>query len=71
MTETQQLSPAGRITLWVLGTLLFLDIAIYPYYLYMEFAQDSELYTKVGIATVALFGLIWLATAFGPLKTRQ
>jgi len=71
MTDSEKLSPAGRLTLWVLGTLLFLAISIYPYYLYMEFASDSEVYTKFGFATVGITALIWLATAFGPLKTRQ
>jgi hypothetical protein len=71
MTDTPQLSPTGRLVLWVLGTALFVDIAFYPYYLFMQYAPDSEVYTKVGIATTVLVLLLWLASAFGPLKARQ
>ena len=37
MTESGQLSPVGRLTLWVLGGALFLDIAVVPYWLYMDY----------------------------------
>ncbi len=70
MTNTQQLGPAGRLTLWVLGTALFLDIAILPYWLYMDYAEDATVYTTVGISTTVVLLAIWLATSFGPLKTR-
>ena len=33
MTDSEKLSPAGRLTLWVLGSLLFLAISSYRYYL--------------------------------------
>ena len=71
MNDTQQLNPVGKLVLWVLGTALFVDIAFYPYYIYMQFATDQEVYTKVGIATAVLVVLLVLATAFGPLKTRR
>ncbi len=71
MTDTPQLGPAGRLVLWVLGTALFLDIAILPYWLYMDFATDFTVYVTVGAATAITLLLLWLATTFGPLKTRR
>ncbi len=71
MTDTQQLSTAGRITLWILGGALFLDIAFLPYYMYMQFATDATVRNTVIGTTAVIFLLLWLATAFGPLKTRH
>ncbi len=71
MTDTPQLGSAGRLVLWVLGSALFLDIAILPYWLYMDYAVDSTVYMTVGGATAVTILLLWLATTFGPLKTRR
>ncbi|MDP6581091.1 MAG: hypothetical protein QF681_10580 [Vicinamibacterales bacterium] len=71
MTDTPQLGPAGRITLWVLGAALFLDIAFLPYYMFMQYAADATVRNTVLGATASIFLLLWLATAFGPLKTKQ
>jgi len=71
MTDTtQQLSLGGRLLLWVLGTVLFLSIAILPYYMYFEFATESTTRMTVAAATGIILLLIWLATVYGPLKTR-
>ena len=50
MTDTQQLGSAGRLLLWVLGTALFLSIAILPYYMYFQFAAEST--TRMTVAAV-------------------
>ena len=71
MSDTRHVSLAGRLLFWVLGTALFLAIAILPYYMYFEFASEAT--TRMTVATVVgvIFLLIWLATAYGPLKTRH
>ena len=71
MTDTPQLGSAGRLVLWVLGSALFLDIAILPYWLSTDYAVDSTVYMTVGGATAVTILLLWLATTFGPLKTRR
>ena len=71
MTDTQQLGSAGRLLLWVLGTALFLSIAILPYYMYFQFAAESTTRMTVAATTAVILLLLWLATAYGPLKTRQ
>ena len=71
MTDTQQLGLAGRLLFWVLGTALFLSIAILPYYMYFQFAAEPTVRVTVAAITAVLFLLLWLATAFGPLKTRR
>ena len=71
MTDTQQLGSAGRLLLWVLGTALFLSIAILPYYMYFQFAAESTTRMTVAATSVVILLLLWLATAYGPLKTRQ
>ncbi len=71
MTKTQQLGLTGRLLFWVLGTALFLSIAILPYYMYVQFAADSTTRMTVAATTAVVLLLLWLATAFGPLKTRQ
>lgn len=70
MTNTHELGPAGKLTLTFFLVAIFLDIAILPYYLYMDFAPDSKVYMAVGGTTAVLAIGLWLATAFGPLKTR-
>ena len=69
MTDARQLGPAGRVLLWVLGTALFLSIAILPYYMYFEFAADSTTRWTVAASTAFIILLLWLAAAYGPLKT--
>ena len=71
MTNTHQMGLAGRLLFWVLGTALFLCISILPYYMYFQFATEST--TRMTVAGVigVIFLLLWLATAYGPLKTRQ
>ena len=71
MTETQQLSLGGQLLLWVLGTVLFLTIAILPYYMYFQFAAESTTRMTVAATAAVILLLLWLATAYGPLKTRQ
>ena len=71
MTDTQEFGTAGRILLWILGTALFLSIAILPYYMYFEFASESTTRMTVAAVTGVILALFWLATAYGPLKTRQ
>ena len=71
MTDTQQLGSAGRLLLWVLGTALFLSIAILPYYMYFQFAAESTTRMTVAATSAVILLLLWLATAYGPLKTRQ
>ncbi|MDA1091901.1 MAG: hypothetical protein O3A25_01325 [Acidobacteria bacterium] len=70
MTNTQALGPAGQLTLAFFLAAIFLDIAILPYYLYMDFANDATVYKTVGGTTAVLGVGLWLATTFGPLKTR-
>ena len=71
MTDMQRLGPAGRLLLWVLGTALFLSIAILPYYMYFQFATESTTRMTVAAVTAVIFLLLWLATAYGPLQTRH
>ena len=71
MTDTQQLGSAGRLLLWVLGTALFLSIAILPYYMYFQFAAESTTRMTVAAPAAVILLLLWLATAYGPLKTRH
>ena len=71
MTNTQQPGPAGRLLFWILGTVLFLAIAILPYYMYFQFATESTTRMTVAATVAVLFLLLWLATTYGPLKTRQ
>jgi hypothetical protein len=71
MTDTQQLGLTGRIVLLVLGTALFLDLAILPYAMYFQFAADFTVHVTVLATTTVILLLLWLATAFGPLKTPQ
>ena len=71
MTNTQELGPAGKLTLTFFLVAIFLDIVVLPYYLYMDFAPDATVYTWVGGCTVVLVVALWLATAFGPLKTTR
>ena len=71
MTDTQQLGAAGRLLLWVLGTALFLSIAILPYYMYFQFAAESTTRMTVAATAAVILLLLWLATAYGPLKTRR
>ena len=60
-----------RLLLWVLGTALFLSIAILPYYMYFQFAAESTTRMTVAATAAVILLLLWLATAYGPLKTRQ
>jgi hypothetical protein len=69
MTETRKLGPAGRVLLWVLGSALFLSIAILPYYMYFDFAGESTTRWTVAASTAFITLLLWLAVAYGPLKT--
>ena len=71
MTDTQQPGLAGRLLLWVLGTALFLSIAILPYYMYFQFAAESTTRMTVAATTAVILLLLWLATAYGPLKIRR
>ena len=71
MTDTQQPGLAGRLLFWVLGTALFLSIAILPYYMYFRFAAESTTRMTVAAVTGVILLLLWLATAYGPLKTRH
>ena len=71
MTASGQLSPIGRLTLWVLGGALFLDIAVVPYWFYMDFEFTGSVPIRVGVSAAIILVLLWLATAFGPLKTNQ
>ena len=50
MTDTPQSGLAGRLLFWVLGTALFLSIAILPYYMYFQFAAEST--TRLTVAAV-------------------
>lgn len=68
MTDTKQLRPAGRLLFWVLGTALFLTIAILPYYMYFQFATESTTRMTVAAVTGVILLLMWLGTAYGPLK---
>ena len=69
MNDTQQLGPAGRLLFWILGSLLFVVIALLPYKLYMDFADDYTVRTTVFTWVAVLFGLIWLGTNYGQMKT--
>ena len=71
MTDTQQSGLAGRLLFWVLGTALFLSIAILPYYMYFQFAAESTTRMTVAAVTGIILLLVWLATAYGPLKTQR
>ena len=71
MNDTQRLGPAAQLLLWVLGTALFCTIAILPYYMYFQFATESTTRMTVAAVSAVIVLLLWLATAFGPLKTRQ
>ena len=71
MTHTQELGRAGKLTLTFFLVAIFLDIVVLPYYLYMEYAPDATVYKAVGGCTVFLAVALWLATAFGPLKTTR
>ena len=71
MTDRQQPGLAGRLLFWVLGTALFLSIAILPYYMYFQFAAESTTRMTVAAITAVILLLLWLATAYGPLKTRH
>ena len=68
MNDTNQLGPAGRLLFWVLGTALFLSIAILPYYMYFQFATESTTRMTVAAVTGVILLLVWLGTAYGPLK---
>ena len=59
----------GRLVVWVLGTALFLSIAILPYYLYFGFAADSTTRLAFLAGTANIFLLLWFAKTFGALKT--
>ena len=69
MNDTQQLGPAGRLLFWILGSLLFVVIALLPYKLYMDFADDYTVRTTVLTWVAILLGLVWLGTNYGQLKT--
>ena len=71
MTNTQQPGLAGRVLFYILGTALFLVIAILPYAMFMRFAADSTVRTTVPVATGVILFLFWIATVFGPLSTRR
>ena len=71
MTNTQQPALAGRLLFWVLGTALFLSIAILPYYMHFQFTPESTVRITVATVTAVILLLLWLATAFGPLKTQR
>ena len=71
MTDMKQSGLAGRLLFWILGTALCLSIAILPYYMYFQFAADSTTRMTVAAVTAVILLLLWLATAYGPLKTRH
>ncbi len=62
MTETQQLGLAGRLLLWIVGTAIFLVIALLPYALFMRFATDYVVHMTV----LSCVGI--LAGAAAPLR---
>ena len=70
MTDAQQMSLTGRVLLWVLGSALFLSIAILPYYMYFQFAAESTTRMTVAAVIGVILLLFWLATTYGPLKTK-
>ncbi len=61
----------GRLALWVLGSALFLAIAILPYRMYFQFATEPATRITVLAVTTDIFLLLWFATTFGSLKTRH
>ena len=71
MTETQQLGLAGRLLLWILGTAIFLVIALLPYALFMRFATDDVVHITV-LSCVGILALVLVVgTIFGPLRTES
>ena len=70
MTDAHDTSLAGRLLFWVLGSALFLSISILPYYMYFQFAAESTTRMTVAAVTGGILALLWLATAYGPLKQR-
>ena len=72
MSDTQQPGLAARLLFWVLCTALFFVIALLPHAMGMWwFAAESTVITTVLGSTALILLLLWLATAYGPLKTRQ
>ena len=55
----------------MLGGALFLDIAVVPYWFYMDYEFTGSVPIRVGVSAAIILVLLWLATAFGPLKTNQ
>ena len=70
-TVTALLVLPGRLALWLLGSALFLSIAILPYRMYFQFATEPATRITVMAVTANIFLLLWFATTFGSLKTRQ
>ena len=69
MTETQQLGLAGRMLMWVLGTALFVVIALLPYALFMRFATDYVVHVTVLSCLGVIALVLVVGTVFGPLRT--
>lgn len=69
MTETQQLGLAGRMLMWVLGTAIFLVIALLPYALFMRFATDYVVHVTILSCLGVILLVLMVGTIFGPLRT--
>ncbi len=69
MTETQQLGLAGRMLMWVLGTAIFVVVALLPYALFMRFATDYVVHVTVLSCVGVILLVLVVGTIFGPLRT--
>lgn len=68
MTETQQLGLAGRLLLWIVGTAIFVVIAVLPYALFMRFATDYVTHVTVLSCLGVIALVLVVGTLFGPLR---
>ena len=69
MTETQQLGLAGRMLMWILGTAIFVVVALLPYALFMRFATDYVVHVTILSCLGVIALVLVVGTIFGPLRT--
>ena len=69
MTETQQLGLAGRMLMWILGSAIFVVIALLPYALFMQFATDYVVHVTILSCLGVILLVLVVGTIFGPLRT--
>jgi len=69
MAESNPPSPVSRIAFMVLGSALFLSIAVLPNYMLTRFYTGGQVHATVVALVAVLFALIWGSSFLMPRRS--